>query len=363
MLTRDMAIYIAFQVLYQVTAVFLVIGVGPSVVNIPNFKVLEKSDVPKHGGISKDDPRYQDFVNNEKVLTMSFAAFVFMQVANIILARQLEHELNPFRRFLRNPIFVFMVTTIVVVQVLVVQFAGDFAKTLPLNGAEWGVCIVVAAVQIPYIIACRLGYRLWRSHRESRKEHAKEISDVSANVSADANASNASNANATATANATTNPTTNPTTTGNNLTVPSPTKAASVRSVGSGNGSGTSSVILEIPRSGTNVASKQLNLETLRSLLERYGLNGYVDPHGYVLIMVATAPRNLPLKPLDARAPDASVAAAAAAFAASPATSRWTKVRSATFFLGHYFNVADEAYEGGKGPDESFILSVRKFRY
>ncbi|EPZ36332.1 HAD-like domain-containing protein [Rozella allomycis CSF55] len=40
----------------------------------------------------------------------------------------------------------------------------------------------------------------------------------------------------------------------------------------------------------------------------------------------------------------------------------WTKLRSAAFMLGSYFNVADSEYQR-RGPDESFIAHVRKFRH
>ncbi|KAI9217799.1 hypothetical protein BC828DRAFT_390266 [Blastocladiella britannica] len=95
--------------------------------------------------------------------TILFTTFVLMQVVNEVLSRQLKLELNFLHGITRNPLFGLMLAIIIVVQVVMVQFAGVFMGTVALNGNDWGVCIAMSVVMIPFTILMRMAARLVRA--------------------------------------------------------------------------------------------------------------------------------------------------------------------------------------------------------
>lgn len=58
-------------------------------------------------------------------------------------------EINPFRKFFNNKLFVSLVIIIIGIQTIAVQLGGDFVKTTALNGSEWGFCIGLAVMSFP----------------------------------------------------------------------------------------------------------------------------------------------------------------------------------------------------------------------
>jgi len=81
--------------------------------------------------------------------TIVFNTFVFMQVFNEFNTRKLANELNPFEGLSRDYIFMGVMSFTVIVQFLLVQFAGRFAQTTGLDGAQWGYCLMIAALTFP----------------------------------------------------------------------------------------------------------------------------------------------------------------------------------------------------------------------
>ncbi|KAH8072546.1 calcium-transporting ATPase [Aureococcus anophagefferens] len=70
-------------------------------------------------------------------LTLIFNAFVFCQVFNEFNARSLFNDVNVVAGLHSNPVFVGVIVFTVLLQVAIVQYGGDFAKTRPLNEFQW----------------------------------------------------------------------------------------------------------------------------------------------------------------------------------------------------------------------------------
>ena len=80
-----------------------------------------------------------------EISTVFFAAFIIAVVWNGINCRALDGKMPPF--FKGNPIFFFVMTAVVVLQVLIVQFGGSAFNTVPLSVEQW-VIIVGATASI-----------------------------------------------------------------------------------------------------------------------------------------------------------------------------------------------------------------------
>jgi len=88
--------------------------------------------------------------------TIVFNSFVLCQLFNEINCRKLGNELNAFAGIHRNWIFLLILFISVSVQFIIVQFAGDFAKTVALDGYQWLFCILIGMLSIPLAVLLRL---------------------------------------------------------------------------------------------------------------------------------------------------------------------------------------------------------------
>uniref|UniRef100_A0A6A7G4K6 Calcium-transporting ATPase n=1 Tax=Hirondellea gigas TaxID=1518452 RepID=A0A6A7G4K6_9CRUS len=82
--------------------------------------------------------------------TCVFNTFVFLQIFNQINARKVNNELNPFARIFDNRMFSYIFVFIVALQVLMVEVFGAFAKTVGLTSSQWGICIALGVLSIPW---------------------------------------------------------------------------------------------------------------------------------------------------------------------------------------------------------------------
>ena len=57
--------------------------------------------------------------------TVVFNVFVFMQIFNMICARKIDDEINIFEGIHHNSMFIIIICSIIVVQVILVQFTQD----------------------------------------------------------------------------------------------------------------------------------------------------------------------------------------------------------------------------------------------
>jgi len=77
-----------------------------------------------------------------------FNAFIFMQIFNEVNARNVE-EMNVFRGLLQNRLFVGVILFSALAQWLIIQFAGDFAQTVPLRWQHWLLSIIIGMCAFP----------------------------------------------------------------------------------------------------------------------------------------------------------------------------------------------------------------------
>ncbi|KAL1555349.1 Alpha carbonic anhydrase 4 [Salvia divinorum] len=86
--------------------------------------------------------------------TFIFNTFVFCQVFNEINSRDIE-KINIFRGLIGNWIFIGIIMATVVFQVIIVEFLGAFASTVPLNWQLWVLSIALGAVGMPIAVVLK----------------------------------------------------------------------------------------------------------------------------------------------------------------------------------------------------------------
>ncbi|XP_076955339.1 calcium-transporting ATPase 4, plasma membrane-type-like isoform X1 [Bidens hawaiensis] len=80
--------------------------------------------------------------------TFIFNTFVFCQVFNEINSRDID-KINIFRGMFSSWIFMGVMVATVVFQVIIVEFLGTFASTVPLDWQLWSLSIVIGLVSMP----------------------------------------------------------------------------------------------------------------------------------------------------------------------------------------------------------------------
>jgi len=91
-----------------------------------------------------------------KHFTIVFNAFVFCQVFNEFNARSIGNQLNVFAGLHRNLLFVGIVVLTVLTQWFIVEYGGDFTRTVALSQEEWAKTILLGALSLPLGVAMRL---------------------------------------------------------------------------------------------------------------------------------------------------------------------------------------------------------------
>ncbi|WVZ62215.1 hypothetical protein U9M48_011985 [Paspalum notatum var. saurae] len=80
--------------------------------------------------------------------TMIFNVFVLCQVFNEFNAREIERR-NVFAGVLQNKMFLGIIAVTIAIQVVMVELLTRFAGTERLGLAQWGVCVLIAAMAWP----------------------------------------------------------------------------------------------------------------------------------------------------------------------------------------------------------------------
>ncbi|KAJ8534237.1 hypothetical protein K7X08_007561 [Anisodus acutangulus] len=84
-----------------------------------------------------------------------FNTFVFCQVFNEINCRDME-KINVFRGIFGSWIFLGVIISIVVLQVVIVEFLGTFASTMPLSLELWLLSVLIGAVSLIVAVILKL---------------------------------------------------------------------------------------------------------------------------------------------------------------------------------------------------------------
>jgi Ca2+-transporting ATPase len=81
--------------------------------------------------------------------TIIFNTFIFCQVFNEFNSRSLFNEWNVFKGLHVKHMFTLVILLTVGLQILLVQFGGEFVKTTPLSGQQWLITVLLGAVGLP----------------------------------------------------------------------------------------------------------------------------------------------------------------------------------------------------------------------
>ncbi|KAG0228406.1 hypothetical protein B0O80DRAFT_384299 [Mortierella sp. GBAus27b] len=105
----------------------------------------------------KDIKFQEQFVKfkQQELDTMVFNTFVFLQIFNEINSRRLDNRLNIFAGITRNTYFVVIFIIMLVFQAIIVEFGGTAFKTTSLNGTQWGICIALGFLSLPFGVLIR----------------------------------------------------------------------------------------------------------------------------------------------------------------------------------------------------------------
>jgi len=79
--------------------------------------------------------------------TLIFNSFVFCQVFNEVNSREME-KINIFHGLIGNWVFLGVITATVVFQVVIVEFLGTFASTVPLSWQHWLVSVGLGSISL-----------------------------------------------------------------------------------------------------------------------------------------------------------------------------------------------------------------------
>ncbi|XXG64810.1 hypothetical protein AAC387_Pa05g2663 [Persea americana] len=87
--------------------------------------------------------------------TLIFNSFVFCQVFNEVSSREME-KINVFKGMLKNYLFVGVLTTTVLFQIIIIEFLGDFANTAPLTLTQWFASVILGFLGMPIAAAIKM---------------------------------------------------------------------------------------------------------------------------------------------------------------------------------------------------------------
>ncbi len=98
-----------------------------------------------------------------EVSTVFFASFILVAVWNGINCRALDGKMPPF--FKGNPTFFAVMGSIIIIQMLIVQYGGTVFGTVPLSMGQWAWIILVTASVLVVGFILRVSYRYLKSKK------------------------------------------------------------------------------------------------------------------------------------------------------------------------------------------------------
>jgi Ca2+-transporting ATPase len=87
-----------------------------------------------------------DLVRN----TMLFNVFVFLQIWNEINCRSVRFDQSIFAGVTKSKMFMIIIGASTLIQVLIVQFGGDFFSTTPLSMNQWLLSVAIGSLVLPF---------------------------------------------------------------------------------------------------------------------------------------------------------------------------------------------------------------------
>jgi magnesium-transporting ATPase (P-type) len=129
LIDEDMKKTIVGAAIYQLLWLVLILFLGPALFDIkPSWREKEFSQ--------------KGFTH----FTIFFNTFVFLQVFNEVNCRKLKStELNVFKGFFNNPLFLLILVGTIIVQVLIVEFGGEAMMVSNLSFTQHLVCLLIGS--------------------------------------------------------------------------------------------------------------------------------------------------------------------------------------------------------------------------
>ncbi|KAI9929444.1 hypothetical protein ASPWEDRAFT_109931 [Aspergillus wentii DTO 134E9] len=100
-------------------------------------------------------PGFLDYPDDER-RSIVFNTFVWMQIFNEFNNRRLDNRFNIFTGLHRNWFFIGINCIMVGCQIVIAFFGGTAFSIVPINGVQWAICIVVAALSLPWAVCIRI---------------------------------------------------------------------------------------------------------------------------------------------------------------------------------------------------------------
>ncbi len=87
-------------------------------------------------------------INNKYLYTAFFGLFIFIDIFNAFNAR--THRLNILSNLLKNKVFIFIMTFVVIIQIILIYYGGEIFRTAGLTIKELIIMLVFASSVIPF---------------------------------------------------------------------------------------------------------------------------------------------------------------------------------------------------------------------
>ncbi|ORY19018.1 hypothetical protein BCR34DRAFT_595845 [Clohesyomyces aquaticus] len=99
---------------------------------------------------------YETQEEKDRMPTLVFNTFVWMQIFNQLNNRRLDNRFNIFEGITHNWFFIAINAVMIGGQILIVFVGGAAFNVKPINGAQWGYSIVLGALSLPVGVIIRL---------------------------------------------------------------------------------------------------------------------------------------------------------------------------------------------------------------
>jgi Ca2+-transporting ATPase len=94
-------------------------------------------------------PHFQTVQDSTQHITIVFNTFVFCQVFNEINARSIDDNMNVFKGMFANPLFIAIILFTAGAQYGIVEYGGDFVRTVSLSNDQWVKSVCLASLTLP----------------------------------------------------------------------------------------------------------------------------------------------------------------------------------------------------------------------
>ena len=132
--------FVILNSLFQILVNTIILFKGPDLFDVEN----QIGEFKEHGEDGNIDRTHY---------TIFFNVFLFLTIFNFFNARTLKKsDINPFTNLCTNPMFVIIVFSLFVLQVLVVQLGGEVFKLTPLSVQQHIVCMLIGSLSLLFNI-------------------------------------------------------------------------------------------------------------------------------------------------------------------------------------------------------------------